>query len=286
MKLHSVTLRTSAFVASLLLAASSLTAFPSESHAPATPIAKSEDVAEALRHQPPWQGREAAIEEILINGTVTSKQRVGSGITNPWKVTLEHHGVELKAIFKPLATTYVKSSQESYEAEIAAYRLSRELGLNMVPPTVERKIGRRLGSLQLWVDGYRLHAQVATVLPDNPIDWSQEIAKMRAFDDLIDNPDRHNANFLVNDSWDVVLIDHSRALAFDTQGRQRDEKPPQRFDRDMIEKLRALDYPTLDRILGDLYTGSELKVLLHRREELLQHVARLEVERGSIVYYD
>ena len=46
---------------------------------------------------------------------------------------------------------------EAYKSEIAAYQLDRLLGLDMVPPTVERRVGSDLASVQLWVEGCRVH---------------------------------------------------------------------------------------------------------------------------------
>ena len=67
---------------------------------------------------------------------------VGRGVTKPQKVTLELDGERIDAIWKTLDRRPNATYRESWEAEVAAYRLSRELRLDLVPPTVERRIGR------------------------------------------------------------------------------------------------------------------------------------------------
>jgi len=43
--------------------------------------------------------------------------------------------------------------RDSWRHEVAAYELDKLLGLGLVPPTVERRIARQAGSLQMWVEG-------------------------------------------------------------------------------------------------------------------------------------
>lgn len=223
---------------------------------------------------PPWTGREAVIEAVLLHGEVVAKERVGHGITNPWQVTLEHRGERLVAVWKPLPERVESGHHESYRAEVAAYRLSRMLGLGMVPPTVLRQVGGRPGSMQLWVEGCRLYVEAVAHARPPLRGFSEQTARMRFFDALIDNPDRNARNFLVDDAWRFVLIDHSRALSLPAISRprpQRDAPPfPARFDRDLLAATRALDIASLDAVLGDLYGKAELRTLLRQRDALLR----------------
>lgn len=235
--------------------------------------------------QKPWHGQEDRILDVLRHGEVVSKERLGQGITNPYKVVVELQGMRLKGIWKPIERSLFANHEESYQAEVAAYRLSRWLGLDMVPPTVERKIGRRYGSLQMWIDGCSLFADKLKQQPPDIPDWTRQLNRMWFFDALIDNPDRHAANYLVTNDWQIVLIDHSRALNFGVQGQLRQEKKPERFDRALVERTRALDAEILDDLLGDLLDGSEIKALVHLRDELIAHVDRLAAERGAVVFF-
>jgi hypothetical protein len=237
---------------------------------------------------PPWASREEALEATLRLGTVTAKERIGHGITNPWKVTLEYRGERVDAVWKPLPEAKSEGWEESYRAEIAAYRLSRLLSLDMVPPTVLRRLYGSSGSMQLWVHGARLYADAAassrTPLPG----WSEQISRMRFFDALIDNPDRNAGNFLVDANWRVVLIDHSRALALATLPERRPSRKvpavPVRFDQALLESSRSLDLPTLEALLGDLYSTAELQILLRQRDVIVQtaDAARRRLGQGVL----
>ena len=68
-------------------------------------------------------------------------------VTDPWVLTLEKDGVKNDAIWKDIAGR-AKGFMENWKWEIAAYRLDKHLGLNMVPPTVERRFEGNLGSCQ------------------------------------------------------------------------------------------------------------------------------------------
>ncbi|HVS65567.1 MAG TPA: hypothetical protein VMT85_18920 [Thermoanaerobaculia bacterium] len=234
----------------------------------------------------PWLGQEDEIERFLATAAPISRERLGSGITRPYKVLLELEGRRRQAVFKPIVRSAFEGGAESYRSEIAAYRLSRHLGIDMVPPTVERRLGRRYGSLQLWVDGFRPFVKAIDEPPASFGDWSRQMARMSLFDLLIDNPDRHAANFLVDPAWNVVLIDHSRALNSNHRGPLRTEPPPLRFERELIERIAALDFIGLRELLGDQLSGSDLRTLLLRRNELLAHVARIADRRGpQIAFY-
>jgi hypothetical protein len=178
---------------------------------------------------------------------------------------------------------------ESHRAEVAAYRLSRILELDLVPPTVQRWISGRGGSMQLWIDGYRLYRDVMGKARPPMRHWSEQTARMRFFDVLIDNPDRNARNFLVDDAWRLALIDHSRALSLPalTERRPRHNAPPMptRFDRTLVAAARALDLETLELLLGDLYGKPELRTLLRQRDELVRAADAAQEQFGDAAFF-
>ena len=231
----------------------------------------------------PWDGAEEWLVDALSHGMVLHTEPIGSGITNPFKVELEFEEHRIHAVWKPLRANQF-DTYESYPAEVAAYRLSKYLGLDMVPPTVRRKIGRRWGSLQLWVDG---HLTFADAEPTKPFDFfhSDHVQLMHFFDALIDNPDRNAGNFLVDDQYRVVLIDHSRSLNFEATERQREGAMPMRFQTGVVKQLKAIDMDVLDQLLGDLLTRSDLRSLNLSAKRLARFVDNEIVTHGPGIQF-
>jgi hypothetical protein len=101
---------------------------------------------------------------------------------------------------------------------------------------------------------------------------------MRVFDALIANIDRNETNILIDDEWNVILIDHSRAFA---QNEMPDEKKITRVDRELFEALKALDAETVTERLKPWLHGSSIKQLLERRDKLVGKLERLVEEKGE-----
>ena len=104
--------------------------------------------------------------------------------------------------------------KDSYLFEIAAYELDKLLGLNMVPPTVERSFNGKKGSVQLWVENCMTEKdrKLKKMEPPDLALWNNQIFQVRLFDNLLYNIDRNLGNLLIDDQWKVYMIDHSRSF--------------------------------------------------------------------------
>src|SRR5689334_4167599 len=87
-----------------------------------------------------WVGHEAEFERALADGRVTKLEDLPIGVTKPVRGTLDPPAPVAHFTWKPLTPGYRKGFRESYEAEIAAYKLDRLLELGMVPPVIEREV--------------------------------------------------------------------------------------------------------------------------------------------------
>ena len=227
-----------------------------------------------------WLGRHQEIEKLLETAEIIDVEDVGTGVTKPKKVTLRNGDSTFYAAFKPIKRGRQKGYWESYQAEVAAYRLDKLLGLDMVPPTVVRRIDKKQGSLQFWVDDCQLYSEVEGETPRSPA-WSQQLSTMKMFDVLIANEDRNAQNFLVDPKFVVVLIDHSRAFITSNAMLKSKDKLPIQFDRDLVAKLKALDRETLDTHLDGLLMGGQVKAVLKRRDGLLKYLDELIQKKGE-----
>ena len=153
------------------------------------------------------------------------------------------------------------------------------LGLNMVPPTIIRKINKKKGSLQLWVDDCKLYGDVMNIVPATQ-DWSHQLSRMKIFDNLILNEDRNARNFLVDPEHDIILIDHSRAF-LSKKKIGKDNKLPTQYDRQLMERVQALDKEQLDARLKDILMGGQIKAIIARRDKLVEHMEKKVKELGE-----
>ena len=93
---------------------------------------------------------------------MVAKEKIPIGITKPMKITLENNGMKVHAKFssvdqagqnEKLADGSIEMYfMDSYKSDLAAYELSKMLGMNSVPPAVERQIERADGIVQIWIE--------------------------------------------------------------------------------------------------------------------------------------
>jgi len=230
-----------------------------------------------------WLGRHAEFEEYLKTAAIDTIGDIPIGVTKPKRAFFVKGGLAGSAALKYLPTGMKSGYWEAYKAEIAAYKLDRILGLDMVPPTIERRVGSDLASLQLWVEGCtHLEKRDQSKCP-RPIVWAKQVCRQRTFDNLIANVDRNAGNLLVDDEWNLVLIDHSRAFASNTMPFL---KQMTRIDREFYEKLKALDEETLMRELKPwVLGGGTLRDILKRRDKIVAQFDRFVSEKGEAAVF-
>jgi hypothetical protein len=229
-----------------------------------------------------WAGHEPAIEQLLKEGKVAKMEAVPIGVTKPQRATLESS--PMRFAWKPLMPGYSKGFMESYKAEIAAYKLDRMLGMNMVPPIVERNMEGKNGAAVLWVENTRGWSVEKPPQGPEPA-WSQQLTRMKMFDLLIANIDRNQGNLIYDHDWHLFLIDHSRA--FTGKKDLKGLAALGRVDRKLWEKMAALTIEDLDRGLDKWVGGNEKKALLQRRDLMAKDIAAMVAKRGEkSVFYE
>jgi hypothetical protein len=239
----------------------------------------------------------AAAEEFLLKGRIAATKDAGEGVTLSKIVTFEHNGAKHMGLFKtideskPGATKLADGSidvafQDSWQTEIAAYQVDRIIGLGLVPATVERRIGTSVGSVQWFVDYKMKEAEriEKKVSPPDLESWNRAMFKVRLFDQLIANVDRHLKNILVTDNFEVRLIDHSRSFRIN-----RELTRPQdltRFSKSLLEGIQKLEKQDLKKKTGRYLTDAQIDRVLQRRDAILALAKKLVAERGeaNVIY--
>ena len=241
----------------------------------------------------PFAGPGQAVD-FLAGAEILEVIDLSEGITKPKKLLLEHEGVRAHAIFHSIDRREQKAKTlengrrtlylvDSYRSQVAAWELSQMLGIDCVPPTVERTVRGRSGSVQLWIEnamteeGRRKRGLDA---PDT-IDWNHQKADQWVFDNLINNIDRNTGNSLIDADWNLWLIDHSRSF-----GRDRKLPYPERISylsKELWQGLLTLDSERVHERLAPYLDKAEIKALLQRRRLLVDaieaRIARLGEKR-------
>jgi hypothetical protein len=235
------------------------------------------------------------VMEFLRTARVVRSEEIPQGTTHPLKIVLEKDGVRMHAIFRyvnknnPMQRlrdgTVVVNFRDSYIFEPAAYELSRLLGLDNVPPVILRKLQRKSGSLQAWLENAMTEKSRVSdniTAPDKVL-WSKQRWNMRVFDTLIYNTDRNQGNILYDGDWKVWLIDHTRAFRLEKE--LRNPKLVVKCGRKLREKLKSLDEKVVRERLKKFLRSSQIKALMRRRDKLVEHIQKLIQERGDNVLF-
>jgi hypothetical protein len=176
--------------------------------------------------------------------------------------------------------------QDSWQTEIAAYHVDRIIGLGLVPATVERHIGGRVGSLQWFVESMMPEAERVEkkIPPPDHEAWARLMQKVSLFDQLIANVDRHLNNLLVTKDFDVRLIDHSRSFRIN----RTPDKPDslQRFSQSLLDGIKRLEKKDLKKRAGKYLLDEQIDRLLQRRDAILALAKKRIAEKGeaAVIY--
>ena len=235
------------------------------------------------------------VEEFLRTAEIVSRERVDEGLNRFQRVLLEKDGIRMHAIFRDV---HVERSQmplsdgkisfffrDDAIFECAAYELAKLLGLDTVPPVVERKIQRTEGTLQAWVENattQKALREETDIPPSGGINrwrWIMQRQNIYIFDNLIYNEDRNIGNILIEPDWKLWMIDHTRAFR-----RWKELMNPEQVqfaERSLWEKLQALDETEVRAKLKAFLKPPELNGLIERKGLLVDHIQKLIDDRGE-----
>jgi hypothetical protein len=237
-----------------------------------------------------------SVEQFLLKARMTAWKGLSQGVTASRRATLELDGVTHFAVFKTIDVAKPgftqldgrgeANFQDSWRTELAAYEVDKIVGLGMVPATVERELDGQRGSLQFWVESMMAEAERTKKkisVPDVEA-WNRLMFKVRLFDNLIYNADRHLNNILITKDFQLRLIDHSRSFRpFDTIKQAGDLT---RFSRSLLEGTQKLEEHDLTARLGRHLTPFQIQGLLKRRDAILALARKMVEQRGeSVVLY-
>ena len=219
---------------------------------------------------------DAEIEQFLKTAKVVKTRGTSKGITGSLRATLNDgtrtHDAQIQMVderktqFESAGATEF-NFRDSWEFNVAAYRLDRMIGLNLVPVSVARRYDMKQAAFTWWIDdvmmdeGKRLADKIQ---PPRPQEWNEYMQLVRVFDQLIYNVDRNVGNLLITKDWRVWAIDHTRA--FRTHTTLKTPGNVTRCDRQMLERMKGLTKEALKKELGDHLNDFEIAGILARRD--------------------
>ena len=225
------------------------------------------------------------VERFLKEAKVVRTRGTSKGVTDSTRATLSdgtvNHDAHIQTIDESkrefrTSTGVEFDFRDSWTFNVAAYKIDRLIGLNMVPVSVSRPYRSAPAAFTWWVDDVlmdeaeRLKQKVDA--PDRGT-FSRQMSMMRLFDELIANTDRNMGNMVYTRDWRLWLIDHTRGFRKNTALR----RPPNvvRCDKAVFEAIKKLDSITLKREVGRLLDDGQLRALLLRRDLIVQRIESL-----------
>jgi hypothetical protein len=216
-----------------------------------------------------WVGRYQEIEEYLRTAECVSMTTFGAN--RAARCNLPSGGPVARMSWKPFPPRVYRGFRESYKAEIAAYEMDKLLKLDMVPPTVERRLEGNSGAAQVWVENIVSLKEGAA--PEEAVreKWETQLVRMTMFDDLIGYRDRNLGNTLHDASWQLILIDHSRAFPANADLSRKVTK----VDRGLWDAISRLTRAQLDTVLKRWLDEPEIAAIVERRENMAAEIKPL-----------
>ena len=209
-----------------------------------------------------------ALVSILNNGTIVDSNTNDSA----WKlVQVAANDKTVFAYFNALRR------KMGHVPELAAYKLDRMLGLDMVPVTVRREIDGQLGTLQ-YVSPETLSERERVAdekMDDAPCSLERQRRAMYVYDTLVHNPERTPLSMLYSpDDWQLMLVNHENSFG------TRKDRPAylKNIELEIGDQWRTalldIDDQKLRENLGDLLDKRRLEALAKRRDALIEESSR------------
>ena len=222
------------------------------------------------------------VEDFLLKAEVARAKTHREGANKFKKIVLDNEGIWANGLFRwendVKRPNVIGASmggagrhfRDSYESELAAYKISKILGLNNIPPTVYREVQGRSGSVQIWMEKVMKEVDLARKgsRPPDIGRWNRQKRDMYVFDNLINNEDRNQSNILIDKDWNLWIIDHTRSFAMDESLPEPDKIS--QCSRKLWDAIIQLDEGLVRESLAPLLRGAEVDAFFERRKRIIE----------------
>ena len=228
-----------------------------------------------------WVGRTVEIEEYLKTAPVVRFEDTKRGVTRPRRGYFPPGGLVESMVWKVLPPGMSRGYFESYKSEIAAYQIDQMLGLDMVPPKVERRLNGDVGVAVMWVGSTRSFADLGGVPTAPPVHaeaWNRRIVRAKMFQNLIGDIDPNLGNWLVDSAWNLIIVDHSRSLT----SQKKLVHKMQRIDAELWDRMNGLTAEALTTAVGMWIDDGAVRAVLDRRDMMRTQIDKLVRDKGAV----
>ena len=242
-------------------------------------------VSQATPQRSPAALTDAQIEAFLLKAEVIKTKTSSKGVTGTIRATMTDGTMTHEA---QIQTIDVRKAQfvgdkgtefnfrDCWAFNVAGYKIDRLIGMNMVPVSVSRRWRSQEAAYTWWIDdvmmeeGDRLKKKIQ---PPSSAAWNQQMQLVRMFDQLIANVDRNMGNLVITRDWRIWAIDHTRA--FRMHNTLATPANVTRADREVVERMKALDRDTLNAATNKYLSSFEIDALLKRRDLIVKRLEML-----------
>lgn len=207
------------------------------------------------------------LEDLLANGRIIETRREAGRAV----VDIELGNTSISAVFRE------SPRRKGEEPELAAYRLDRLIGADLVPVTVAREVDGDRGTLQFLPgnvrdEAYRSNSgQGGGAWCPLPRQWGS----MYIFDALLYNESRTPQSMVYNPSdWQMLSMGHAKAFSTSSGRPAFLAEAPLELTSTWVAALKNLTDEKLDEHLGDVLSKRQISALGKRRDGLLVSAER------------
>lgn len=227
------------------------------------------------------------IEKFLKKAKVVSVRTDRGRRTESWEVDLDNGKIQGKGFFKLTNRDWSNASGgDSYRYVLAGYELDKLLDLNLVPPTVERKIDKQKGSLMLFLMPDIISEEERmqkNLVPPDPDSFNKTMSDLVVFEHLLFFPSLCNKRDLDNiliqtdKNWKVWLVDLSEAFAPATKLIPGCEITG--CSDTLLNKLENIRNDKIRTRLSSYLSDKEITTLLVRKDLIIKKVKELRSKK-------
>jgi hypothetical protein len=259
---------------------------------PTTLAAQTAGVTDAERQvvsetKPFSEWTDAEKEDYLLNAPIVDRIAIDVGITGTDRVTMDdgtaQHDAQSQTVNERVTFMRFEDGRteqgftDCYCYNIAAYRLDRLIGLNMVPVSVPRRDLGQDAAITWWVDDYLMmeadRLEDGTSVP-RPLEWARDVGAAMVFRQLVYDTDPNLTNWMYSGDYRMWIIDFGRAFRTHKELRSFEDLPlPNSIPRRVYDAMKSLTRELLDETFEDLdlITGTQKDAILARRDLIIEH---------------